>query len=196
MAELFFYGENTMNEKETVITQVKNLKDYEKILFCMKAMGGKRNVLFTRYMHIENTRTGSLIVCTDGKRLHVANISIRIPAGNYQPVIKDYSIYFGTSKDIAFPAWKNVVPKDADYKGLLQLEGINSGSKVERDERFTNIYCSFLFDTGFNVNVGYIKDLPTANWKIFTKKGRNNLVLLKNLKDEQNQFAVFVPVSA
>jgi len=196
MAELFFYGENTMNEKETVITQVKNLKDYEKILFCMKAMGGKRNVLFTRYMHIENTRTGSLIVCTDGKRLHVANISIRIPAGNYQPVIKDYSISFGTSKDIAFPAWRNVVPEDADYKGLLQLEGINSGSKVERDERFTNIYCSFLFDTGFNVNVGYIKDLPTANWKIFTKKGRNNLVLLKNLKDEQNQFAVFVPVSA
>jgi len=196
MAELFFYGENTMNEKETVITQVKNLKDYEKILFCMKAMGGKRNVLFTRYMHIENTRTGSLIVCTDGKRLHVANISIRIPAGNYQPVIKDYSISFGTSKDIAFPAWRNVVPEDADYKGLLQLEGINSGSKVERDERFTNIYCSFLFDTGFNVNVGYIRDLPTANWKIFTKTGRNNLVLLKNLKDEQNQFAVFVPLSA
>lgn len=55
MAELFFYGENTMNEKEIIITQAKNPNDYGKILFCMKAMGGKQNVLFTRYMHIENT---------------------------------------------------------------------------------------------------------------------------------------------
>ena len=73
---------------------------------------------------------------------------------------------------------------------------MNSGSKVERDEKFTNIYCSFIFDTGFNVNLGYIKDLPANKWKIFTKKGRNNLVLLQNMQDEQNQYAVFVPVSA
>ena len=184
-----------MNENYT-ITRQQNYKDYERIMFCLKALGNDSDPAFTHYLHVENGRTGSRLIATDGKRLHFANLSIKIPAGNYQPVIKDYSIYFGTSKDIAFPAWKNVVPKDADYKGLLQLEGINSGSKVERDERFTNVYCSFLFDTGFNVNVGYIKDLPIANWKIFTKKGRNNLVLLKNLKDEQNQFAVFVPVSA
>lgn len=184
-----------MNENYT-ITRQQNYKDYERIMFCLKALGKDSDPAFTHYLHVEAGRSGSRLIATDGKRLHFANLSIKIPAGNYQPVIKDYSISFGTSKDIAFPAWRNVVPEDADYKGLLQLEGINSGSKVERDERFTNIYCSFLFDTGFNVNVGYIKDLPTVNWKIFTKTGRNNLVLLKNLKDEQNQFAVFVPVSA
>ena len=34
-----------MNEKETVIIQSRNPNDYGKVLFCMKAMGGKQNVL-------------------------------------------------------------------------------------------------------------------------------------------------------
>ena len=116
-----------MNENYT-ITRQQNYKDYERIMFCLKALGNDsgyhcnidvaaRNNAY--YLHVENGRTGSRLIATDGKRLHFANLSIKIPAGNYQPVIKDYSIYFGTSKDIAFPAWKNVVPKDADYKGLL-----------------------------------------------------------------------------
>ncbi len=184
-----------MNENYTIRRQ-ENYKDYERIMFCIKALGKESDPDFTHYLHVENGRAGSRVIATDGKRLHVSNLSIRIPAGNYQPVVKDYSVCFGASKEVVFPVWKNVVPEDATYKGLLQLEGLNSGSKVERDERFTNLYCSFLFDTGFDVNIGYIKDLPTANWKIFTKKGRNNLVLLKNLQDEENQYAVFVPLSA
>ena len=195
MAELFFYGENTMNEKETVITQVKNLKDYEKILFCMKAMGGKRNVLFTRYMHIENTRTGSRIVCTDGKRLHVANISIRIPAGNYQPEIKDNAVHFKNPSDIVFPSWKNVVPEEVNEKGTVNLEEIGNGSKLERDEKFSSVYCSFLFNSGINVNMGFLKDLPCAKWKILTQSGEKKLVKLVNTADK-NQFAVFVPLVA
>lgn len=178
------------------ITRQQNYKDYERIMFCIKALGGESDPDFTHYLHVENGRNGSRLVATDGKRLHVSNLSIRLPAGNYQPVVKDYSICLGSSKEVAFPAWKNVVPDDADYKGMLELEGMNSGSKVERDEKFTNIYCSFIFDTGFNVNLGYIKDLPANKWKIFTKKGRSNLVLLQNMQDEQNQYAVFVPVSA
>ena len=113
-----------MNEKETVITQAKNPKDYGKIIFCMKAMGGKQNVLFTRYMHIENTRTGSRIVCTDGKRLHVANISIRISSGNYQPEIKDNAVHFKNPSDIVFPAWKNVVPEKVNEHLLGSAEEI------------------------------------------------------------------------
>ncbi len=184
-----------MNEDYT-ITRQQNYRDYERIMFCIKALGKDSDPHFTHFLHVENSRTGSRVIATDGKRLHVSNLSVRIPAGNYQPVVKEYSISFGSPKDIGFPVWKNVVPEDADYKGILQLGGLNSGSKVERDERFTNIYSSFLFDTGFNVNLGYIKDLPNTSWKIFTKKGRNNLVLLKNLSDERNQYAVFVPVSA
>ena len=178
------------------ITRQKNYKDYERLMFCIKALGKDSDPTFSHYLHVENGRNGSRVVATDGKRMHVSNLSVRIPAGNYQPVVKDYAIYFGDSKDVAFPAWKNVVPDDAEYKGMMELSGLGTGSKTERDEKFTNIYCSFLFDTGFNVNLGYIKDLPNTSWKIFTKTGRNKLVMLQNLSDEQNQFAVFVPVSA
>lgn len=177
------------------ITRQENYKDYERIMFCIKALGKESDPDFTHYVHVENERSGSRVIATDGKRFHVSNLSIRIPAGNYQPVVKDYSINFGSSKEVSFPAWKNVVPEDAQYKGIMKLLGLGTGSKTERDEKFTNAYCSFLFDTGFNVNVGYIKDLPSSNWKIFTKEGRNKRVMLQNVYDEQNQFAVFVPVS-
>ena len=113
-----------MNENYT-ITRQQNYKDYERIMFCLKALGNDSDPAFTHYLHVENGRRGSRLIATDGKRLHFVNLSIKIPAGNYQPVIKD---------------------------------------------------------------------LATANWKVFRKKGRNKLVLLKELKDGQNQFAVFVPV--
>lgn len=195
MAELFFYGENTMNEKEIIITQAKNPNDFGKILFCMKAMGGKQNVLFTRYMHIENTRTGSRIVCTDGKRLHVANVNMRIPAGNYQPEIKDDIIRFNNPSDVVFPSWKNVVPEDIKFKGVINLEDIRNGTKSERDEKFSTVYCSFLFDTGMNVNLRFLRDLPCTKWKIFTHGGRNQFIKLENVEDK-NQFVVFVPLAA
>ena len=103
------------------ITRQQNYKDYERIMFCIKALGNENDPDFTHYLHVENGRNGSRLVATDGKRLHVSNLSIRIPAGNYQPEVKDYSIYLGSAKEVAFPAWKNVVPEDADYKGMLEL---------------------------------------------------------------------------
>lgn len=185
-----------MYESNYTITRQENYKDYERIIFCLKAVGKDSDPLFTHYLHVENARNGSRLIATDGKRLHVSNLSIRIPAGNYQPVVKDYSVTFGKSAPIIFPNWRNVVPGDAVYKGILELGGLGIGSKTERDEKFTDIYSSFLFDTGCNVNVRYIKDLPSASWKIFAKAGRNKLVMLQNTSDEQNQYAVFVPVSA
>ena len=184
-----------MDGKETVITKAKSRENYEKIMFCMKAMGGAGSPLFTRYMHIENARTGSRIVCTDGKRLHAALVSIRIPAGNYRPEAKDGRVTFGKSADISFPAWKNVVPDKADFKGTLELSGLGKGTRAEREEKFSILYCSLLSETGFNVNMGFIKDLPSARWNVFTKKGRNSIVMLKN-SEEQNQYAVFVPLAA
>ena len=183
-----------MYENNTV-TRQENYKDYERLIFCCKALGTEHDPVFTQYLHVENGRTGSRIVATDGKRLHVANLSIRIPAGNFKPIVKDYAVSLGEAKDIPFPNWKCIVPMDAEYKGMIQLGNLSSGTKTERDEKFTNIYCSFLFDTGFNVNVRYIKDLPNTDWKIFTKTGKNRLVMLQNCSDERNQYAVFVPVS-
>ena len=184
-----------MKENQIIFTRNQNYKDFEKLLFCMKAMGGKQNVLFTRYMHIENTRTGSRIVCTDGKRLHAANINARIPAGNYQPEIKDNSIVFQNPSDIVFPSWKCIVPENVKLKGTLNLKTLGNGTKSERDEKFSSAYCSFLFDTGFNVNIGFLKDLSNAEWKIFTQNGKMKLVMLENSEDK-NQFAVFVPLAA
>lgn len=180
----------------SVISRQKDYKNYERVMFCIKAMGKGSDPLFTQYLHVENTRSGSRIVCTDGKRLHVANLSVRISAGNYQPVVKDYSVCFGHPCNIIFPAWKNIVPEDAEYKGVMELGGIGVGSKSERDAKFTNIYCSFLSETGFDVSIGFIKDLPNDSWKIYTKMGRNRLVMLKNCNDSENKLAVFAPLSA
>ncbi len=184
-----------MNEKETIITKSGSPANYGRILFCMKAMGGGRTQPFTRYMHVENARSGSRIVCTDGKRLHVAVISARIPAGNYRPEARDGSVRFGKPEDVAFPSWRNVVPEAVLPKGTVDLEDAGNGTRTERDEKFSRTYCAFLFDTGINVNIGFLRDLPSAKWKVFTQGGKNRLVKLENTEDK-NQFAVFVPLAA
>ena len=183
-----------MNEKETVITKAKSPENYEKIMFCMKAMGGRQDRPFTRYMHIENARTGSRLVCTDGKRLHAATISVRIPAGNYQPEVKDDCVHFKNPVGIAFPAWKNVLPEDAVFKGTANLEKID-GTKAEREEKFSVAYGSFLFATGFKVNMGFLRDAIGSKWKIFTQGGNKSLVKLEK-DDDKNLFAVFAPLAA
>ena len=120
---------------------------------------------------------------------------MRIPAGNYQPEIKDDGIRFYKPSDVVFPSWRNVVPENIKFKGVLNLEDIRNGTKSERDEKFSTAYCSFLFDTGMNVNLSFLKDLPCTKWKIFTHSGRNQFIKLENVEDK-NQFAVFVPLAA
>ena len=87
------------------------------------------------------------------------------------------------------------MPDKADFKGTLEFSGLGKGTRTEREEKFSILYCSLLSETGFNVNMGFIKDLPSARWNVFTKKGRNSIVMLKN-SEEQNQYAVFVPLAA
>ena len=46
-----------MNENFT-ITRQQNYKDYERIMFCLKALGNDSDPAFTHYLHVENGRTG------------------------------------------------------------------------------------------------------------------------------------------
>ena len=184
-----------MKGKEVTITKAGNGRDYERVKFCMKAMGRAAAPSFVRYMHVENARRGSRIVCTDGKRLHVANLSVRIPAGNYQPKVAGDEIRFGKPSEATFPAWRNVVPEDADFKGTMELGGLGTGTRTEREEKFSRIYCALQSDTGVSVNMGFLKDLPGAKWKVFAQGGRKKLLMLEN-SEEKEQFAVFVPLAA
>lgn len=179
----------------STISRQEDYRNYERVMFCMRAMGGAGDPLFTRYMHVENARTGSRIVCTDGKRLHVASISVRIPAGNYRPEARDGYVRFGKPEDVVFPAWRNVVPEDAAFKGTVSLDGLGTGTRAERDEKFSAAYCSFLSSAGSGVSMGFLRDLPCAEWRIFAQAGRRRLVKVENAAD-RNQFAVFVPLAA
>ncbi|MCR5622917.1 MAG: hypothetical protein K6G18_13845 [Treponema sp.] len=184
-----------MKGKEVSITKAENSRDYERVLFCMKAMGRTAAATFVRYMHVENARKGSRIVCTDGKRLHVANLSIRIPAGNYQPKATGSGICFGQPVETAFPAWRNVVPEDAAFKGTMELGWPETGTRSEREEKFSRMYCALQSDSGVSVNMGFLKDLPSAKWKVFARGGQKKLLMLEN-SEEKEQFAVFVPLAA
>ncbi|MGL4985711.1 MAG: hypothetical protein ACRC5H_01060 [Treponemataceae bacterium] len=180
----------------TIITRKDHYKDYEKLLFCIKALGKTDDPLFTRYLHIENSRVGSRVITTDGKRLHLCKTHMKLPQGNFIPILNNYTITLDSSVDIPFPSWKNIIPENPDYKGVLNLEELGADASMSKDEKFTSVYCHLLSTTGFNINIKYVKDLPKINWNVFTKKGKNNLIILKNKKDEECQQVIFVPVRA
>ena len=47
------------------ITRQQNYKDYERIMFCIKALGNENDPDFTHYLHVENGRNGSRLNSAD-----------------------------------------------------------------------------------------------------------------------------------
>ena len=57
------------------LSRTENPEDFERMSFVVKARAKASDRPFKTVLHVEQTRTGSRLVATDGLRLHVAEIS-------------------------------------------------------------------------------------------------------------------------
>jgi hypothetical protein len=100
-----------------------NADEFERMLFVCKARSNKSRDPFASVVHVEWTRTGSRLVATDGRRLHITEVKSRIPRGDYKPVITKESVAFGGPVEgIVFPNWKNIISEAVVHKGTLNIE--------------------------------------------------------------------------
>ena len=184
------------NANTQIITLSRNKDEYEKILFILRACDESRSPSYTNVLHVERTKNGSRLIATDGKRMHVAEIKIKIKPGEYKPVITKDAIKLGEPvKNIKYPNWEQVVPKDVDRRGCINFENTADGETNRALNSFTKM-------SGENVNPKYLSDLTKKSWVIYSQKQRMKALLLKEycpasqFGAKHETYAVIMPLSA
>jgi hypothetical protein len=176
------------------ISRLENPDDFEQMSFVLKACAKASKKPFTTVLHVEETRTGSRLVATDGLRLHVAEISKKVKSGDYKfKATKDFIILGKPLKGIKFPEWEKAIPKNATKSGIVSLEKTGRGNPVEKAAELSLIANSMSGKTGLVVNMRYIAELPKTTWTVYKEPGFGKVVV-RQQGNENRSFAVFVPI--
>jgi hypothetical protein len=184
---------NTIQNKRTVLytfTPTKNQKDFDKILFVLKACDKTNSgTEFTNILRVEQTKTGSRLIATDGKRMHVTEIGMRVKPGNYKPIVTKETIRLEKPlKNITYPNWERVVPVNVTRRGCFNIVDTGIEGKNKISESFTQM-------TGEKVNPDYLADLSKKQWIVYCQNEKRKAVLLKDYNAKET-YAVIMPLSA
>jgi len=195
----------TLIKKEPVTFQLsrfENPKDFELMLFVTRACLKVADRPFKTVLHVEQTRTGSRLVASDGLRLHVAEISKKIKSGNYKPHVAKDAITLGEPiKNINFPAWSREIPNNAVKRGVIDLEKSGLGKDRKETERLSVALHTFMKQTGETVNLRFLEDLTKREWAVYCQNdGRSAIVLRQKTgkagePDEKSPVAVIMPIA-
>jgi hypothetical protein len=173
-----------------------NAEEFEQVRFVCKARSNDPGRPFTTVVHVERTGTGSRIIATDGKRMHIAGIKGRIPRGNYKPTVSRDSITFGEPvADIDFPDWKNIIPGKAVRKGTVNLEKAGISRNPSLAEGMSLALSDFVRKTGTVVSLRYLDDLPKKEWDLSIHRDRKTVILMEEKGTAGETRAVFVPLA-
>jgi hypothetical protein len=171
-----------------------NRDEFDRVQFVCKARSNNRKQPYTAVLHIEGTAKGSRLIATDGKRIHVAEITAKIKSGNYKPVVTKDTISFGKPvAGITFPDWTKVLPEKARKRGTIDLGDTGLGKDRRLTAGLTAVLKSFMVKTGEVINLGYLEDLPKTEWDIYKQPGKP--ILLKQQNTNRDTFAVIVPIN-
>ena len=170
--------------------------DFESAQFVLKALSEDRTRPSMCLVHAERTRSGSRLVCTDGRRLHVAEISIRIQEGNYEAVLTRTSIILkGPIPSPDFPNWRKIIPAKTIEKGTINLEKAALGKNAGLIGSLSLIHSQVVSKTGEVLNIQYLDDLQKKEWRLLSQEGKLKPILFQRTEDGKDIVAVIMPMS-
>ena len=180
-----------------VFTLTQNREEFERILFVLRACNKYSSTAWTNALHVEQSETGSRLVATDGKRMHVAEIETRIKPGNYKPIVSRDAVKLGIPlQDIQFPDWKKAVPQATARCGAISLENTAIGKAQSTAREKSRVYDSFVKQSGERVNPRFLEDLTKKRWIICCQGEKRKPVLLREEGARMDAYAVIMPLSA
>lgn len=169
--------------------------DYENTLFVLKSISTDETRPFMCVVHAEVTETGSRLVCTDGRRLHYAEIAQKIPAGEYKPLVTKTAIFLkGPVDEGSFPNWQRVIPENGKDRGMINLEKTSIGRNLSQNAGFSLAFSQIIEKTGEVVNIRYLEDLPKREWKVLSTEEKNRPLVFKRLVSGREIVAVIMPM--
>jgi len=171
-----------LNKKTPVtfrLSAVENQKDYELMLFVIRACDKSATKPFKTVLHVKQTRTGSQLIACDGNRLHIAEIAKKIKSGDYKPHVTKDTITLGEpEKDIDYPEWVKNIPEKAEKRGIINLEKAGLGKGHDETENLSIAFNSLVQQTGETINLRYLNDLPKTGWTVYSRKGKRHKIII------------------
>jgi hypothetical protein len=184
------------------LSRLENPTDFELMSFVIRACAKTARVAFLTVLHVEQTRTGSRLIATDGHRLHIAEISKKIKSGNYKPhVLKDVITLSDPVEGIKYPAWAKAIPETTVKRGVINLEKTGLGKDQNETEKLSIAFNAFVRQTGEAVNIRHIGDLTKCEWAVYSQNEKHKAIVLKQKNgrtgetDEKSPVAVIVPIA-
>ena len=176
--------------KSIVFTPNRNNEEYEKILFVLRACDRNSGKEFTNVLHVESVKSGSRLIATDGKRMHIIKIDTRLRPGNYKPIITKGKIILGMPvSNVSFPNWQRVVPTNVTRRGCINIDNTAV-------YEYSRIYKSFTEMSGEKINPKYLSDLTKKPWVVYCQSEKRKAILLKEYGTKRETYAVIMPLSA
>ena len=170
-------------------TPIRNCEELGKIRFVLRACDKHRGREFTNVLHIENTKDGSRLVATDGKRLHVTEIKTRIKPGDYKPVVRKDAIILGKPVlNVNFPNWERVVPVNTVKRGYFNLKMTVVHDIEWAGKMFTEV-------SKEKINPKYLADLLKKSWVVYCQNEKQKALVLKE-QNTPETYAVIMPLAA
>jgi len=152
--------------KKEVIELTRKASDFSEFEWVIKAVSTDPNRKILQTVHVETDPVEpakSIVVATDGRRLHAAKLTGTYTPGNYRVLFRNIArmILMSDEDSGNYPAWQTVVPK-CESKDMTKIE-----SNKERGMRgfLVAIACHKLNGTVFNLD--YLLDAVGALLQLY-----------------------------
>jgi hypothetical protein len=175
----------------------KNPKEFERIVFVLKACSKDQKRNYLTVLHVEQTKTGSRLIASDGRRLHYAEIEAKVKTGDYKPVVAKDCVSLGEPvMGIMFPNWIKAIPEQTRKCGVIDLADTGMGKDRDQTQKLSWAFNSFVHQTGELINLRDLEDLTKRRWVLHRQSEKHRALVLREEGAEKAVFAVIVPLLA
>jgi hypothetical protein len=168
----------------------KNAPAWRAFRFISGAKSKDETRFFMSGIHIERAGGKTLLIATDGRRIHIAKIdTVQIDPGDYEVKenTRDFMILYPMDK-IQFPNWRKIL-EGLETQKHIKIEMTASKNK----EKFSRCLYQLFQATGTAINIDYLEPLGAleTSWDVyFNKKIKAHTFINDNL------MAIIMPMTA
>lgn len=145
-------------------------------------------------VHIEETAEGCRVIGTDGKRLHIGQVSQHFPAGEYAIEKNTKSTVLLSAieePDWQYPDTSRVIPEKTENGGEYNFCRDNTSNKFGIGSTVGRLYHDLVKETGAIVNTSYLEPMIGREWTLSWKGAEDALRF-----DNCQCVAVIMPMQA
>jgi hypothetical protein len=158
----------------------KNFPAWEAFRFISGAKSKDQTRFFMSGVHVERAGNKTVLIATDGRRLHIAKIdTTEVDEGDYQVKenTRDFMILYPHDTEIQFPNWRKIV-ESLETQKHMRLDITETKNKAG----FSQSLYQFFRATGSVVNIEYLEPLAGREWEVyFNKKEKAHTFINGNL---------------